>query len=76
MKIIDKYWLSQSMEPWCFGIILIQQEPTGKYKAYIGAVADGNEDADVQTIIQRGAKLRTEDAKRFFPKYADDEWAE
>ena len=57
-SLIDVYWFTQPTGS--FGIITILNEITNERKAYIGAIRGENEDDDIRSIYEHGAKLLPE----------------
>ncbi len=60
MKIINSIWFTD-IEGTTVGIVIGEDEHTGKYKAYIGKGSGFNERADAEHIVAQGSRfhLRT-----------------
>ena len=56
------------------GIVVIQDEFTGKLKAYIGVGANIDEETDIKIIADWGARLTSEEATPFFPHLKNEDW--
>ncbi len=64
MKIIDATWFTQMASKNTIGIVVVEDEITGQRKSYIGAASGRDVEADMQHIVDTGAK--------FYPRYVND----
>ena len=64
MKIIDSIWFTGIGMLGCVGIVLGEDEVTGKRKAYVGNAPGTDQDSDEQRIVATGGKLTSEMAEK------------
>lgn len=64
MKIIDSIWFTGIGMLGCVGIVLAEDESTGKRKVYVGSVLGLNQESDEKFIVKNGGKLPPEMAKK------------
>ena len=57
MKIIDAIWFAECGSTRPIGIVMVEDEHTGKLKAYIGTGHGYDEGVDAIHIVSKGAKL-------------------
>ena len=57
MKIIDAIWFTEHASTRPIGIVIVEDEHTGKIKAYIGTGHGYDEGVDAYHIVSNGAKL-------------------
>jgi len=69
MKAINKTWFNNSKG--CIGVVLAENE-YGQ-KAYISSVPGHDEESDVRTIMDWGARISRQQAEGFFPGQIDEE---
>jgi len=60
MKIIDSVWITSLSLIGCIGIVIGEDEETGKRKAYVGLGYGLSEQADSEKIARDGGKLTAE----------------
>jgi len=64
MKIIDSVWITSLSLIGCIGIVIGEDEETGKRKAYVGLGYGLSEQANAEKIARDGGKLTAEMAAR------------
>lgn len=55
MKVIDALWFTNN--DGCIGIVVVEEDITGKRKAYIGPASGTDEKADTEQVSAWGNKL-------------------
>ena len=73
MKIIDAIWFTEMGSQRPIGIVIGEDEHTGKKKAYIGTAFGNDKGADAAHIAATGAKLHPIIAMKIATTLADSE---